>query len=470
MANYENLKTAVRQVIKPNGNEEITGQIMQQALIAMINSLGKGYQFIGVVLPYTEFTPGDEKIFALAFEPGEYPDFGNAELEGNKFAIFFYDGEWTVLKFDYFTHEFMEGKQDEYDNNIQYDTEFDRHIVNAINRNKQRIDNLFAIGRYLAIWNAATGLPTSNPSGTPYPYKAGDWFLVGIVADEGGTNYMPNGTEYTGEASTTPYVDEVPLKVGDRFFFDGTTWKPLVATYPEDNNVKYDEQTLTDAQKLQARTNIGAQEELFKRGAGQNSMLMIATHPGDNLQNEATGNGSLSIGRAARTAGNASMAMGLQVSTNNRGELAAGNYNLSHKVSTTFGNAKNTLFSIGCGNSSTTRHNAIEIMENGDIYLLGFGGYNGKNSNDDNVLPIQKLILTRIEIRDEFGDVNTVLQVIPNELWSVLPDYNKFRKVDGKIEMKYGGGYWLKLYTPSGTQVTTSMKYGDYPYYYVEII
>lgn len=97
MANYQVLKNAIQQVIKPNGNEEITGQIMQQALIAMINALGKGYQFIGVVEPDTEFTPGDEKIVAVGFTPGMYEDFGGVELVENHIGIFMWDGEWHIF-------------------------------------------------------------------------------------------------------------------------------------------------------------------------------------------------------------------------------------------------------------------------------------------------------------------------------------------------------------------------------------
>lgn len=51
MANYETLKSAIQQVVKTNGNQEITGALLQQSLFAMINSLGAGYQFIGIATP-----------------------------------------------------------------------------------------------------------------------------------------------------------------------------------------------------------------------------------------------------------------------------------------------------------------------------------------------------------------------------------------------------------------------------------
>lgn len=83
-----------------------------------------------------------------------------------------------------------------------------------------RINNLQSIGRFLALWNCATGLPLTNPSGYPYQYHTGDYFRISNV---GTTNYMPEGSTYMGVASTTEYSGEVV--VGDIWFFDGTTWK-----------------------------------------------------------------------------------------------------------------------------------------------------------------------------------------------------------------------------------------------------
>ena len=37
---YENLKNAIRQVIKQNDNQEITGSLLQNALITIINEIG----------------------------------------------------------------------------------------------------------------------------------------------------------------------------------------------------------------------------------------------------------------------------------------------------------------------------------------------------------------------------------------------------------------------------------------------
>ena len=53
----------------------------------------------------------------------------------------------------------------------------------------------------------------------------------------------------------------------------------------------------------------------------------------------------------------------------NYSEHASGQYNNSVSASTTFGDSGNTLFSVGNGTSSSARHNAFEIRQNGDIYI-----------------------------------------------------------------------------------------------------
>lgn len=64
-----------------------------------------------------------------------------------------------------------------------------------------------------------------------------------------------------------------------------------------------------------------------------------------------------------------SHAEGQYTKTSNQSEHASGQYNASSKASYAFGNSGNTLFSVGNGTSTSARHNAFEIRQNGDIYL-----------------------------------------------------------------------------------------------------
>lgn len=66
----------------------------------------------------------------------------------------------------------------------------------------------------------------------------------------------------------------------------------------------------------------------------------------------------------------ASHAEGIKNTTQNRAEHASGQYNKSSKATDTFGDAGNTLFSVGCGTSDADRKNALEIMQDGSAKYL----------------------------------------------------------------------------------------------------
>lgn len=66
----------------------------------------------------------------------------------------------------------------------------------------------------------------------------------------------------------------------------------------------------------------------------------------------------------------ASHAEGIKNTTQNRAEHASGQYNKSSKATDTFGDAGNTLFSVGCGTSDADRKNAFEVMQDGTCKYL----------------------------------------------------------------------------------------------------
>lgn len=95
MANYNNLKTAISEVIKTNGNEKITGALLQQSLLAMINALGAGYQFVGIAQPDTLPGAVDYRCFYIAAKAGTYTYFNDIEVEDGELVLLVWDTDWT---------------------------------------------------------------------------------------------------------------------------------------------------------------------------------------------------------------------------------------------------------------------------------------------------------------------------------------------------------------------------------------
>ena len=82
MADYIKLKDAITEVIKTNGNQEITGQILQNTLLSIVNVIGEDRTFSGVAEPDTNPGNPDQNVIWAATQKGTYTGFGNYVHDG----------------------------------------------------------------------------------------------------------------------------------------------------------------------------------------------------------------------------------------------------------------------------------------------------------------------------------------------------------------------------------------------------
>lgn len=94
MGDYEQLKQAVADVIKTNGNQEITGAIMQDTLLSIISTVGSNATFAGIATPTTNPGTPDQNVFYIASEPGIYANFGNVKLIDQVLIFSNNNGTW----------------------------------------------------------------------------------------------------------------------------------------------------------------------------------------------------------------------------------------------------------------------------------------------------------------------------------------------------------------------------------------
>nr|UVM82165.1 MAG: hypothetical protein [Bacteriophage sp.] len=98
--NYKKLKQAVADVIKANGQHEITGNVLQQTLLSMVNALGLGAQFTGFATVATVPGSPDEKKFYLATNIGTYTNFNNFVLSRGVALFTNITGAWVGTQID----------------------------------------------------------------------------------------------------------------------------------------------------------------------------------------------------------------------------------------------------------------------------------------------------------------------------------------------------------------------------------
>lgn len=87
MGNYKQLKQAVSNVIKSNGTQAITGQVLQNTLLTIINTIGGNMQFAGVANVNTNPGTPDQNLFWIASQSGTYVNFGNIVLNPGESAV-----------------------------------------------------------------------------------------------------------------------------------------------------------------------------------------------------------------------------------------------------------------------------------------------------------------------------------------------------------------------------------------------
>lgn len=75
MGNYEQLKQVIANVIKTNGNQEITGAIMQNVLNTIVSTVGANRTFVGIANKNTNPGTPDGNVFYIAYTAGNYVNF-----------------------------------------------------------------------------------------------------------------------------------------------------------------------------------------------------------------------------------------------------------------------------------------------------------------------------------------------------------------------------------------------------------
>lgn len=121
MGNYEDLKDAVTSVIKTNGNQEITGQVLQNVLTTLISQIGANATFAGIATPETAPGTPDQNVFYLAWQSGIYPNFGGYEVTTSAVVFSNTTGDWVATELGLLSSD--------YGNNLLYDMAYSGYLT-----------------------------------------------------------------------------------------------------------------------------------------------------------------------------------------------------------------------------------------------------------------------------------------------------------------------------------------------------
>lgn len=93
MGGYTKLKAAIAAAIKANGNNEITGGIMQVVLNTIVSTVGANRTFVGIANENTNPGTPDSNVFYIAYKAGNYVNFqseaSNLTVKPGELAILY---------------------------------------------------------------------------------------------------------------------------------------------------------------------------------------------------------------------------------------------------------------------------------------------------------------------------------------------------------------------------------------------
>lgn len=155
MGNYEELKAAVASVIKTNGNQEITGQVLQNTLTTLISQVGANATFAGIATPETAPGTPDQNVFYIAGQSGVYANFGGYEVTKNAVAFNNVGGNWVATELNLLSSDFGDS--------AVYDMAYSGYLPVDLGH---LYNHSGGTGRYVALsaWDAVT-LRIYNPTG-----------------------------------------------------------------------------------------------------------------------------------------------------------------------------------------------------------------------------------------------------------------------------------------------------------------
>ena len=184
----------------------------------------------------------------------------------------------------------------------------------------------------------------------------------------------------------------------------------------------------------------------------------------------ASGSCSHAEGAYSTASGQYSHTEGYYSIANNKSEHASGQYNISNSATIVFGNSGNTLFSVGNGTADNARHNAFEIRQNGDIYIVNKDGNDVKlqdeignitidqtidsgtsaSTNAVSTKAVYDFVTNDFYTKDEIDDAEYVMSMAINDLNTNKLDASAYTPTDLS-------NYYTKSETSGATEISNAL-------------
>ena len=388
MADYRLLEQAVKDAIKQNGRQEITGDVLQNVILGVIQVLGDGCRCRGMARPDTNPRNPDNNVFYFAKKAGTYTHFGEEfTLDGTTLNLIIWNGEWEVYELVKIPTE------------SPFVAQSNGGIINKDNTADGTANGKGAL-------SVGEGDVSAGAVGAQAMGRATDNGLLNAT----GQGSMARGFALEGGSITASGQGAR----AEGFAANGSTIAASGNGAHAEGNAEGGDITVSGYGAHAEGTTRYTSSNIIANGAGSHaegcgSRATSAGSHAEGISCEASNTGAHAEGTGTAASGEFSHAEGRATIAKNIAEHAEGMFNASHKKTTGTPDeqaAGSTLSSIGCGSSTENRKNAEETMQNGDKYLYGVGGYDGTNAAGSGVKTLQAAINEKV-VSDKNAPLHT---------------------------------------------------------------
>ena len=361
---YDQIKESIKDVIKENGNYEITGNVLQAVLLSMVDTLGPEYQFLGIATKSTVPVVVEGNSFYITTEVGTYTNFknsGNTAITVNRLGILT-STNGTAWNFTPIFIGVSKGGGE---------------VFNDYDNNTAAGNNSHAEGAQ----TEAVGV-NSHAEGQGTAAGGNNSHAEGAQTAAGGNNSHAEGFQTHANKDNSHAEGRVAVADGAASHAEGS-----------------ETQASGDYSHAEGKKTVASGVNSHAEGA-QTGAVGVNSHA-EGQGTAAGGNNSHAEGAQTAAGGNNSHAEGLGTVTSEVGGHVAGKYNAV---------VANGLFNFGIGSSNDKRKSAMIIDgTNGKVYFVDAGGYDGGTSIA-NAKSIQDILKdsggVEIEQLDESFDFN----------------------------------------------------------------
>lgn len=412
---YDQIKESIKAVIKENGNYEITGNVLQTVLLSMVDTLGPEYQFLGIATKSTVPVVVEGNSFYITTEVGTYTNFknsGNTTITVNQLGILT-STNGTAWNFTPIFIGVSKGGGEvfnDYDNNTAVGN--NSHAEGA--KTNAKGDNSHAEG------NGGTATGTNS-------------HVEGLGTNTDGANSHAEGNKSGAFGDNSHAEGQLNNARGVNSHAEGQETESVGV-----NSHAEGFQTHANNNNSHAEGRVTVADGFASHAEGNETQAS-----GDYSHAEGTSTRALYINAHAEgqdtTAGAANAhAEGQGTVTTEVGGHVAGTYNAV---------VANSLFNFGIGSSNDKRKSAMIITNEGKVYFIDAGGYDGGTS-----------IANAKSIQDILKDSGGVEIEQLDETF----DFNKNAQFDVFNNIEDGLHIYVGTYRAQNTQVARMLRITQY--------